>query len=115
MKIAALTALCLALFTAVPLLAQDNDIKIAGDEAVRRQALKEDLKRKLDDAAAAQKKGAFFEAAQGYTDCLDLVKRIGSGVEAEHKQALAGFIETRLQLAEQAQHAGDFAAADAQY
>jgi len=116
MKKAALIALFLALISsALPISAQEADIKIAGDEAVRRQALKEDLKRKLDDAITAQKKGAFLESAQLYTDCLDLVKKIGSGVDAEHKAALDGFIQTRIQLAQQAQHAGDYAAADAQY
>jgi type II secretory pathway component GspD/PulD (secretin)/tetratricopeptide (TPR) repeat protein len=117
MKNAALTSLCLALLgaTAVPLQAQENDIKVAEIEAVRRQALKEDMKRKLDDAIVAEKRGAFLEAAQLYTDCLDLIKKIGTGVDAEHRAVLAGFIRTRVQLAEQAQRAGDYAAADDQY
>ena len=117
MKKIAILSLSVALLyapaTSVP--AQKAEVDIAGDEAVRRQAHKEDLKRKLVDAAAAQKKGAFLESAQMYTDSLELVKKVGTGVEAEHKQALAGFTETRLQLAESAQRAGNYGAADDQY
>lgn len=117
MNKAALPFLCLALALACPgqIHAQRSDVDLATEEAARRQALRIELDRKLADAQAAEKKGSFLEAAQGYTDCLDLVKKITSGVDAQHKQVLAGFIATRLQLAEQAQRLGDFAGADNQY
>ncbi|MBK8000941.1 MAG: hypothetical protein IPK15_20085 [Verrucomicrobia bacterium] len=74
--------------------------------------MKIELDRKLADAQASEKRGAFLESAQAYTDCLDLVKKISTGVETQHKQALDGFVATRLQLAEQAQRTGDLQAAD---
>src|SRR5436309_343896 len=117
MKKVALSSLCLALALNVPgqLPAQKSDIDLATEEGARRQAHKIELDRKLADAQAAEKKGAFLESAQLYTDCLDLVKKIGSGVETQHKQALDGFVAMRLQLADQLQRAGDYAAADDQY
>jgi len=118
MKKSALLFLLLALIISAvpPVRAQQSEdpLAAASVEAVRRQALKEDLKRKLDDAAAAQKKGAFLESAQLFTDSLELVKKIGSGVEVEHKAALTGFVQTRLALTEQAQRNGDYNAADDQ-
>lgn len=117
MKKVALTSLCLALALLCPgkIHAQKSDIDLATEEGARRQALKIELDRKLADAQAAEKKGAFLESAQVYTDCLDLVKKITTGVDGQHKQALEGFIATRLQLAEQAQRIGDYPAADNQY
>ena len=118
MKKSALLFLLLALIASAvpPARSQQSEdpLAAASVEAVRRQALKEDLKRKLDDAAAAQKKGAFLESAQLFTDSLELVKKIGSGVEVEHKAALTGFVQTRLALTEQAQRNGDYNAADDQ-
>ena len=117
MKKVALTSLCLALALVCPgkIHAQKSDIDLATEEGARRQALKIELDRKLADAQTAEKKGAFLESAQVYTDCLDLVRKITTGVDGQHKQALEGFIATRLQLAEQAQRIGDYAAADNQY
>jgi len=116
MKIA-LSSFCLALtlgFSGL-LHAQQSDIDLATGEGAKRQALKIELDRKLIDAQAAEKKGAFLEAAQAYTDCVELAKRIGPGVEPQQKQALDGFIAMRLQLADQAHRAGDYQAADDQY
>src|SRR5258706_10346337 len=117
MKNAVLSSLCLALVLSFPgsLQAQKNDLDLATEEGARRQAHKIELDRRLIDAQAAEKKGAFLESAQLYTDCLDLVRKIGSGVDTPHKQALDGFIAVRLQLAEQAYRARDFGAADDQY
>src|SRR5689334_1906769 len=118
MKNVALTSLCISLLIVLPakLFAQKNDLDYATEEGARRQAFKIELERKLTDAQAAEKKGAFVESAQLYTDCLDLEKKIGTGIDpAQHKQALDGFIATRLQLAEQAQRAHNYAAADDQY
>src|SRR5882672_6495815 len=116
MKIA-LSCLCLALTVCIsgPLHAQQSDIELATGEGARRQALKIELDRKLADAQAAEKRGAFLEAAQNYTDCVEIAKKIGPGVDAPQKQALAGFTATRLQLADQDQRVLDFQAADDQY
>src|SRR5215216_8103230 len=107
MKKVALSFLGLALILSFSgqVQAQKSNIDLATEEGARRQAYKIELDRRLADAQAAEKKGAFVEAAQLYTDCLDLVKKIGTGVEPQYQQALAGFIATRVQLAEQAQRA----------
>src|SRR5262245_52616348 len=114
----ALSSICLVLVVAFSgnLRAQRSDLDLATAEGARRQALKIELDRKLSDAQAAEKKGAFIESAQLYTDCIELEKKIGIGVDpAQHQQALDGFIATRLQLAEQAQRVQDYAAADDQF
>jgi len=117
MKKVTLFSLCLALTVCFsgPLQAQQSDIDLATGEGAKRQALKIELDRKLADAQTAEKKGAFLEAAQLYTECVDLARKIGSGVDEPQKQALAGFIATRLQLAEQAQRALDYQGAEDQY
>lgn len=118
MKNLALRVLCaLFLSSTVTLLpAQDPAaVKEATDEAVRREVHKIELNTKLADAVAAEKRGAIGEAAKLYTDCLELVKKIGTGVEAQHKAALAGYVATRTLLAEMAQRDQDYVAADAQY
>src|SRR5439155_10169737 len=83
-------------------------------ESVRREAWKIDLHRKLADAQAAEKRGENLAAARFYEEALTLVKKIGPGVEQEHKQVVLGMATVRLRLAEQAQRRSDFAEADAQ-
>jgi hypothetical protein len=113
----ALSLFCLALTVCFSdtLQAQRSDIDLATEEGARRQALKIELDRKLVDAQAAEKKGAFIEAAQAYTECVELSKKIGTGIDDQRKQALDGFVATRLQLAEQAQRAIDYQGAEDQY
>src|SRR5262249_27268172 len=113
----ALYSFCLIIACAAvrPLQAQTPE-NLAVDEAARRQAWKIEMDRKLAEAQAAEKKGAFGESAQLYTECLVLNKKIGPGVSAEEqKQMVDGLVATRTQLAEQAQRAGDYGAADDQY
>jgi type II secretory pathway component GspD/PulD (secretin)/tetratricopeptide (TPR) repeat protein len=120
MKRIAIACLCVALLPAVSFSqpAQESaDTKLATDEAVRREALRKELGQKLEDATVAEKRGAFLEAARLYTDCRETIRKIGSThtIEAQDKQSLAGYVTTRLQLADQAQRAQDYVAADAQY
>src|SRR4051794_5158174 len=98
--------LALAIASPSTIRAQKADVDLATEEGARRQAWKIELDRKLADAQAAERKGAFFEAAQLYTDGVDLIKRIGPGgvPESQQKQVLEGFTAMRLQLADQAQH-----------
>ena len=58
-------------------------------------------------AASAEMHGAFLEGSRLYTECLDNVKKIGNttSIESEVKQAQTGYVNTRLQLADQAQRA----------
>src|SRR5262245_39271954 len=120
MKRIAIACLCVALLPAVSysLAGQESaDVKLAAEESARREALKRDLNLKLEDAAAAEKRGAFLEASRLYTESREIIKRIGSpaGIEQQDKQSLAGYTRTRLQLADQAQRAQDYEAADSQY
>ncbi len=122
MKNLALTSLCVALLAGVSfsfaVSAQqpaqtDTDAAVA--ESVRREALKIDLRSRLAEAAAARQRGALAESARLYTDSLNLVRNIGSGVEAEQKQAVEGNTSVRLVLAEQARRARDYRAAADHY
>src|SRR4051812_24081628 len=111
---AAVASASLVIFGASAALAQTPvDIQPAIEESIRRDAWKVELQKKLADAQIAQKKGDNFEAAKLYTDCVGLLKNIGpSGVMIEQKAVVAGVVSVRLQLAEQAQRASDFAGAD---
>src|ERR1043165_7187842 len=102
------------LFAAAVLAQTPADLQTSIDEVVRREAYKVDLNKKLADAQMAQKKGDNFEAAKLYTDCVGLVKKIGTGVEPEREKVVAGLVTVRMQLAEQAQRQNDFAGADFQ-
>ena len=120
MKSIVITSLSIVLLGAFSLparAAEPDAVTQAAEEAARREALKRELSQKLDDALAAEKRGAFLESSRLYTESLEWIRKIGitQGVDQQHKVALAGFIVTRAHLAEQAQRAGDFGAADAQY
>ena len=60
------------------------------------------------------KRGELHPAARLYDECLDLVKKIGTGVEADTKQVINGMVAVRMRLAEEAQRHGDFAEANTQ-
>jgi len=83
-------------------------------ESVRREAFKLELQRKLADAQNAEKRGENLAAARLYEDALQLIKKIGPGVEKDYRQVLAGMTVVRLRLGAQAQRRADFAEADAQ-
>jgi general secretion pathway protein D len=81
-------------------------------ESLRREAAKRELRQKLADAQAAQTKGDIYAAARLYDECMALIKYIGTGVESEYAQVVAGTVQTRLILAEQAQRRNEFEQAD---
>ncbi len=82
-------------------------------ESVRREAAKIELRKKLTDAQAAQKRGELAAANKYYEDCVALADKIGGAVpEPEQRELLAGLVATRLQLAEQALRRSEFAEAD---
>src|SRR3954471_21113522 len=91
-----------------------NAVDDAVAESVRREAFRIDLHRKIADGQAAEKRGEYGPAARLYSDAIALVKKIGPGVEQEHKQAVAGMSAVRLRLAEQAQRRQQYTDADAQ-
>src|SRR5262245_8240261 len=102
----------------LPLHAQKSPTDVAIDESVRREALQRDLTTKLQQASAAQSRGAVKESARLYTEALDMAKKVGKsgpGAEGQYIAALDGFTTTRLLLAEQAQRVSDYPAADDQY
>src|SRR4051812_28278110 len=107
---ALLHSLCLSLFLVPPSFAQPvgSATEDAITESVRREAFRLELQRKLAEAQNAEKRGENFAAARLYEDSLALVKKIGPGVDAQHRQVLAGMTTVRLRLAEQAQRRMDF-------
>ena len=106
---------CLATALAQPVVpAPTQPVEDAITESVRRETFKIDLHRKLADAQATLKRGELHPAARLYDECLDLVKKIGTGVEADTKQVINGMVAVRMRLAEEAQRHGDFAEANTQ-
>ena len=83
--------------------AQTAAEETAVNEAVYRQANRVILLQKLAEARAAQARHALPAAAKLYDECWDLVQKIGTGVEAERDQTIAGLTAVRLELAHAAQ------------
>ena len=94
--------------------AQDNPAALAVNEAVLRQANTIVLRQKLSDARATAQRGEIVNAAKLYQESCTLAQQIGSGIEAETLQAVAGLTATRLALARDAQSRGDLREAETQ-
>ena len=88
--------------------AQTQPQETAVNEAIYRQANRITLRQKLADARAAQERNALPSAAKLYDDAWELVQKIGSGVDAERDQTVAGLAAVRLELARAAQRRGDY-------
>ena len=88
--------------------AQDNSTAIAVNEAVLRQANTIVLRQKLVAAQRANQSGDTVAAAKLYQESCELVRQIGSGVDAERTQAINGLAATRLALAREDQAHGDW-------
>src|ERR1035441_2295748 len=101
-------ALILLLTAALASNGQTPAQETAVNEAVYRQANHITLRQKLADGRAAQDRRAFPTAAKLYDDAWELVQKIGSGVEAEREQTIAGLAAVRLELARAAQRHGDY-------
>ncbi|HOX58354.1 MAG TPA: hypothetical protein P5205_14890 [Candidatus Paceibacterota bacterium] len=115
MKAASLTIAFTLLLAGAPVIcAQSSSQEAAINEAVYRQANTITLRQKLAEARAAQDRRALPTAGKLYDDAWDLVQRIGSGVEAERQQTIAGLAAVRLELAQQAQQRGDYTEARTQ-
>ena len=109
MKAATLSLALTLLLAAAPAAdAQTPPQEAAVNEAVYRQANRITLRQKLADARAAQDRRALSSAAKLYDDAWELVQKIGSGVEAERDQTIAGLAAVRLELARAAQRPGDY-------
>jgi type II secretory pathway component GspD/PulD (secretin) len=93
----------LLLAAAPAIYAQTPPQEAAVNEAVYRQANRITLRQKLADARAAQERRALQTAAKLYDEAWDLVQKIGSGVDAERDQTVAGLAAVRLELARTAQ------------
>ena len=123
MRKAAKITLCFIFLasTAIPLRAQLNSptdsIQRAEAEAVRRQEATREMRMKLADAQAAQKKGRLSDAARLYQEAAGLFSKVQTGneqVEADKKTALAGYSSVRLELARQAYDRGNLSEASDQ-
>jgi type II secretory pathway component GspD/PulD (secretin)/tetratricopeptide (TPR) repeat protein len=109
MKAATLPLALTVLLTAVAAAsAQTQPQDTAVNEAVYRQANQIALRQKLADARAAQERRSLVPAAKLYDDAWDLVQKVGSGVDAEREQTVAGLAAVRLELAKAAQQKGDY-------
>src|SRR5688572_11004 len=113
MKAAILTAglilsSCLVSFAQNNLSPTDDAVR----ESIAREAAKIELRQRLAEAQAAQKRGEFNAAAKLYEDCINLIRRISTGIDLEQQEVLKGVVATRLALAEQAQRRGDYQEAD---
>ena len=109
MKAATLSLALTVLFAAAPASdAQTQPQDAAVNEAVYRQANRISLRQKLSEARAAQDRHALASAAKLYDDAWEYVQKIGSGVDAERDQTIAGLAAVRLELARAAQHRGDY-------
>jgi hypothetical protein len=104
----------LLMATAAALPAQTSSTDMAVNEAVIRQANTIVLRQKLEDAKNAAARGDMVGAAKLYEDSYSLVQQIGSGIDAETAQTVAGLAGTRLTLARQAQGRGDLREAESQ-
>ncbi|MCX6930262.1 MAG: M56 family metallopeptidase, partial [Verrucomicrobia bacterium] len=86
--------------------AQPHDAAVK--EAVYRQANLIGLRQRLADARAAEDRYALASAAKLYDDAWEYAQKIGSGVDTERDQTIAGLAAVRLELARAAQHRGDY-------
>ncbi len=107
--------LCL-LADALP--AQTNSATSATGMAVNQSVLNQAntilLRHKLEDAKGAAARNDLFGAAALYEDAKTLVDQVGSGIDAETAQTISGLVATRLEIARQYQHDGNFLAANEQ-
>jgi type II secretory pathway component GspD/PulD (secretin)/tetratricopeptide (TPR) repeat protein len=113
---AALFTLSLAALLALPATAtaQDNAVTLAVNRAVLNQANTIVLRGRLADARATAQRGDIRGAAKQYQEAFVLAQQIGSGIDAETAQAVAGVVSTRLALAREAQSRHDLIEADTQ-
>ncbi len=94
--------------------AQDNANTMAINQAILNQHNTILLRNKLADAKAVVQRGDTANAAKLYQESFEIAQKIGSGIDAETAQAVAGLTTTRLALARQAQAHSDLREADAQ-
>src|SRR5438552_8235947 len=92
--------------------AQAPGQETAVNEAIYRQANTITLRQKLADARSAQDRRDLVTAAKLYSDCWDLIQKIGSGVDPEAQETRIGVAAVRLELAQAAQHRGDLPGAN---
>ncbi|MEI8043139.1 MAG: hypothetical protein WCL11_17140, partial [Verrucomicrobiota bacterium] len=94
--------------------AQATAEETAVNEAIYCQANRVILIQKLAEARSAQSRNAPASAAKLYDEAWDLAQKIGSGVDAEREQTVAGLAAVRLDLARAAQGQNQLEEADIQ-
>jgi len=109
MKAATLPLALIVLLTAAPAFcAEPPSQEAAINEAVYRQANTITLRQKLAEARAAEQRRALPTAAKLYDEAWSLVQKIGSGIDIERAQTVAGLTTVRLELARAAQSHGNY-------
>ena len=94
--------------------AQDNANVMAVNQAILNQHNTILLRNKLADAKSVAARGDTANAAKLYQESFEIAQNIGSGIDSETAQAVAGLTSTRMQLALKAQARHDLRDADAQ-
>ena len=75
---------------------QVNPVSTATDEAVRREADRMMLRKKLALAQSAGSSRTLSPLLRLYNECYVLAQKIGGGVESETKQAVIGYWQLYL-------------------
>ncbi len=121
LRIAALLTALLSLAAPATIVAQTagaaeaaSPAQTAQEEAVRRQEATIQLRRKLDQAQVAEKKGDLNGAAKTYDEAYSVYQKIGGvGVEKEGQRLFAGMADVNIKLAQQAEKRGELSEASA--
>ena len=101
--------LCIATHSAF---AQSAAAPNAEEEAVRRQEKSIHLRKTLESARNARRIGDLSTSAKLYEEAWNMVESLGSAVDVERSEAMAGFTDVRISLAERAAHDGEYKEVD---
>lgn len=94
--------------------ANNSALALAESKAIENQADTITLRQRIVEARATEARGDLQGAAKLYDSAYELTQQIGSGIDAETAQTVAGLVRVRLALAKQAQDNGDYLAAQEQ-
>src|SRR6185312_8804236 len=91
-----------------------NSLELATAKAIENQADTITLRQRIDEARTAEARGDLKGASKLYDNAYDLTQKIGSGIDVETAQTIAGLVRVRMTLAKQAQAGGDYLEAKTQ-
>lgn len=91
-----------------------DSTELAVTKAIKNQADTITLRQKIVEARNAEARGNLDEAARLYDNAYSLAQTIGSGIDVEMADTIAGLARVRMSLARRAQANGDYLAANEQ-